>query len=104
MTVQTKHFIELSDIVALRLECKKCGTTLTSLVGDKIDARALRVCPQCSEPWASLPGGSTIELELLKLVAALKETRAAVDARAQLIRDGGFFLSLEIKPDAIPKA
>ena len=75
MTIQTKHFIELSDIIALRLDCKNCFASLTCSRGDKIEAKLLRVCPQCNEPWAALPGGSTIELEITKLVSALREAK-----------------------------
>ena len=61
MTIQTKHFIELTDIVALRLVCKNCGTTLSVLLsdaklttGENSPNMFLGNCPSCHHSWADL--------------------------------------------------
>ena len=56
MTSQTKTFIELSDIIGLRLECKTCGVSVLinqktlSSVTDQFNT-ALRGCPTCESSW-----------------------------------------------------
>lgn len=56
MTNQTKYFIELSDIVGIQLECKKCGISLL-VGGDTLASIAdphnhtLGQCPTCRTPW-----------------------------------------------------
>jgi hypothetical protein len=61
MTSQTKTFIELSDILGLRLQCKACGCAL--LLNTEVDGGAienvlsanntvLAKCPTCGEIWA----------------------------------------------------
>jgi transcription elongation factor Elf1 len=71
MTKQTKHFIELSDIVALRFDCTHCGASL-SLSLKSIDARKLRNCPNCNEPWAFADGQFSIEKKIEELAASLR--------------------------------
>ncbi len=59
MTEQLKRFIELADIIGLRLECKKCGCSV-SLGDSPKDAiyqqlykasSTLARCPGCGEEW-----------------------------------------------------
>jgi hypothetical protein len=60
MTSQTRTFIEMSDIVALRLECKQCHCSLLitadtedktfSALVDKYNA-VLSKCPTCGTAW-----------------------------------------------------
>jgi hypothetical protein len=98
VTIQTKHFIDLSDIISLRFECKDCGTTLTVSIKDKLPGR-MGKCPSCNQPWAVLNGAS---YELL-----FETFREAVNHLSRAI-DGppaapiGFSFSLEIKADSLP--
>src|SRR5580700_4119964 len=66
MTSQTKKYIEFSDIIGLRLECKKCGCAL--LLGLEKDPptvetflsnsnKVLSSCPTCGATWTGLPDG-----------------------------------------------
>jgi hypothetical protein len=90
MTVQTKHFIELADIVALRCECKnpECQTALLlRLAGDANDS--LRLCPKCKRPWA-LFGEASFEPEIKKFFAVLESLKAVAGKL-------GFSMTLEIK-------
>ncbi|HUK46067.1 MAG TPA: hypothetical protein VLW06_00680, partial [Terriglobales bacterium] len=54
MTSQNKKFVELSDILALRLECKrgKCRTSITIPFAQNLMGKEVRTCPSCGEPWA----------------------------------------------------
>lgn len=94
MTSQTKVFIELSDITALRLECKRCKATLSLALSNEIDVKKLRVCPNCSNPWTMLPEGNTIELTVKGAIDSLKTLAASI------VRDAfplGCSLTLEVK-------
>jgi hypothetical protein len=106
MTIQTKHFIELSDLVALRLVCKHCGATLSLLLSDdKLAAGEnslntfLSTCPSCHREWAEL-GGSTYEPTIRKATAALNRLKGLL--YGELAEPLGFSLTLEIKPEAMP--
>jgi hypothetical protein len=97
MTIQIKHFIELSDIVSMRFDCRHCKASITVPFAEPVDTRKFCVCPQCSEPWARLPNGSTMELTIEKLVSALREMRQALEWRATPAgQDSGFAFLLEI--------
>jgi hypothetical protein len=95
MTSQTKHFIELSDIVGLHCECKQgtCKTALSIPVSD-VEGRELRVCPRCKEPWAQFIESSyePIIVEFIQKLKRLKEARL------------GCTLTLEIKAEAMPES
>ena len=88
MTEQTKRFIELSDILAIRCECrnKECRASL-SIPLAQVMGRTVRVCPSCKEPWAQF-GESTYETLFTDLIEKMK----ALDA-AKL----GCALSLEVR-------
>jgi hypothetical protein len=97
MTSQTQKFIELSDILALKLECKHCGSALaipsSRDMAGREDIGKLSTCPVCRMPWASL-GGSTYEPLIVKFVSALNEIR-------RTFKDApiGFTLTFEVSGD-----
>lgn len=106
MTIQTKHFIELSDLLALRLVCKECGATLTLLLSDEKLATGenrpqmfLSDCPVCHHNWAEI-GGSSYEPLIRRATASLHKLKELLhgEAAAPL----GFALTLEIRPEAVP--
>lgn len=78
MTTQTKKFIELVDILALRCECRqgKCRTSLAIPLAD-VSGREFRICPSCKEPWAQFLESSYEPLitEFLEKLQRLKEAR-----------------------------
>jgi hypothetical protein len=60
MTTQTKVFIELSDIIGLRLQCKQCGCSLLletaredGTINNLMAAAnvVLTKCPTCANEW-----------------------------------------------------
>ncbi len=63
MTSETKRFIELSDIVGLRLLCRSCGCSLLVDIGREdgpllnlisSTTSTLMKCPTCGEGWTQL--------------------------------------------------
>jgi Zn ribbon nucleic-acid-binding protein len=93
MTLQTKRFIELSDILALRFECRHCGATLT------IDARKSfsvppRECVNCkNDLWGY--EDATVDQAIRKLADDLKLLERVMDGDKRV----AFSFSLEIKED-----
>lgn len=55
MTEQTKRFIAISDIRALRFKCAHEGCEAELLLPFRIEAlkgEVLTKCPSCGQPWA----------------------------------------------------
>lgn len=102
MTVQIKYFIEAGDIVAVRLACERCGTSLTVSISEKLEKAVLKTCPQCREPWASQPSGTSIESVIIEFIKSLNSMEGAIRQWADINKEGGFRLMLEIKSDAAP--
>ena len=104
MTIQTKHYIEPSDIIALRITCKKCGVALSTGIGEKFNIMSLRACPSCGESWTvDRLKGSSLEPTIEAFVAAAKKLTTALQYRADV--EGGFSVGLEIKaplPSSLP--
>lgn len=89
MTAQFKYFIDLSDIVGIRCECKdsECrATLLLPLDGDVRDA--LVSCPRCGKGWTRF-NGSTDEFEVKRYLEELKKLKG-------MLKHLGFTLTLEI--------
>lgn len=95
MTKQTKHYIELTDILALRLECKQCHAALTLLPGD-IENRILSVCPSCHYSWAVLSETSYAALFSEFASALGRLTRTLYGHKQMPPAPLGFTLTLEI--------
>jgi hypothetical protein len=99
MTTQTKKFLELSDILALRFECKKCGSELliSSLrdISNRDEQGKLSNCPVCRNPWASV-GGSTCELAIAEFLTVLNKLRGMLGTHEGAF-PAGFALTVEIK-------
>jgi hypothetical protein len=77
MTSQTKHFIERSDILAVRCECKQgnCKTSLVIPIAD-VSGRELRACPTRKEPWAQF-AETKYELVITEFLEKLKRLKEA---------------------------
>src|ERR1700676_3287049 len=101
MTKQTKHFIEISDIVGVHFECRNCHATVSLERSGEIRVTSLRICPNCQEPWALSPQGSSIELAIKEFIDRVKEFEAVLQRRDEFMNGRGFALSLEIKPEAV---
>ena len=101
MTSQTKHFIELSDIVGFRIECEneRCRASVCIGMDKALRTSSLRACPYCNEPWAQLPEGSNIEPTIQKFVDGMVSFQDILRRRKEILGDKGFSIMLEIKPD-----
>jgi ribosomal protein S27E len=105
MTSQTKIFIELADIVGLRIECRKCGCSL--LIGVESENEnihnllspqnyLLAKCPTCDSEWthfshaAAAHGSASFDSDIKKLFRILSEVRK-IESKL------GCALTLEIK-------
>jgi hypothetical protein len=95
MTIQTKHFIELPDIVALRCECKnpECRTVLILPLDSAMNG-ALQLCPKCKRGWALL-AESSFESFIKDFIDRLHKLKQFDDRL-------GCAMTLEIKETAIP--
>jgi len=66
MTSQTRHYIQIADLLALRCDCKSCGASL-SLAMKEEAARSLENCPACGKAWAQGENQKQIGLFLLQV-------------------------------------
>src|ERR1700681_4287382 len=93
MTIQAKHFIELSDIVGVRLRCGECSAELSLPFVGELRVKKLKTCPHCNAAWTT--NGTSME-------PAIEEVVRAVRTMANLLNGGfkvGFSLTLEINAD-----
>jgi hypothetical protein len=88
MTNQTKQFIEMSDILAVRLECKDCGSSLLVALGKTV--RPPYVCPNCNVPWWDDPDSPALK--------ALDSFLVGIKRIGPLMKNQSVALSLEVSP------
>jgi hypothetical protein len=92
MTTQTKQYIELSDIVALRFECKTKGCEASLVLPINANtANSLKKCPKCRQGWTTFENTSHDE-DIDTFVNAALRLKGILPAL-------GFNLSIEIKPN-----
>ena len=94
MTVQQKRFIEFTDIVSLRFECKNCHTAL-QIGFEKFRQGTLYSCPNCQSEWAYLKNGMAVnnaEGAFVRFIDAAKAIETTCNNAPV-----GFTVSLEIK-------
>ena len=96
MTRQTKCFIEFSDLIGWRFECKSCHISLELPLSD-FRLGTLHECPQCKNHWAMVPAGpmaqSSFEPLFKKFVSMLEEFKQALGENSVL----GFSVTLELR-------
>lgn len=96
MTSQTKLFIELTDLVGWRFECKTCHASLELSLED-FRTGTLNECPQCRAHWASIPSGPSVntsfEPYFQKFISTLNDLKRELGEKTVL----GFSMMLEIK-------
>jgi len=96
MTVQTRRFIDLADIIGLRFECKRCRASL-ELTLERLEQGTLHKCPSCHRDWALLNDVSR-EGSFIQFVRCFNELAKLLGEPSPL----GFSLTLEIKEPATP--
>lgn len=105
MTAESKVFIELSDIIGLRLQCRNCGCSLLidvtredGPINDLLSANSflLSECPTCRTAWiavnpaARAAGTASFDAEFKKLFRTIRDLR-------KLLPNFGCSMTLEIK-------
>lgn len=97
MTVKTKRYIELADILTLTLTCKGCGSSLEVPIsvdlGRRENYQKLDTCPVCLNPWVS-QNGATHHSVIAALPSAIAKLRNVMET-ANL----GFALAIEVSND-----
>ena len=87
MTTQVRHYIAVSDILAIRCECRECHAVLTMpLCRDA--GKSLLTCPHCNSGWARQKNSTS---EIL-----ISEFSQKVEQLAAALPHLGFELTLEI--------
>jgi len=99
MTIQTKHFIDPSDIVSIRFDCKHCKTSVSIAISSTVKIDTLAMCPSCRKPWLAIPDGPSLLPDVVSfakavndMVSALRDWRKGTAARNL----EGFSMELEI--------
>jgi len=87
MTSQTKHYIEMIDMLALRCDCKHCSASLSLPMVQDV-AKCLLTCPNCGKQWARLEN-TTYELTINDFAKKVGELKL-------LLPSAGFRLYLEV--------
>jgi transcription initiation factor IIE alpha subunit len=90
MTSQTKRYIEVPEIIALRFDCKHCGASLSLPLARDV-GKSLLKCPRCGEGWARLEN-STSEVLIEELVEKIEKL-------SSILPYLGFRFYLEIASD-----
>lgn len=86
MTTQTKCFIELKDIAALRLDCRKCGASVLLPFSGYKDMPY--VCPNCESQFSEF-NDHNVKGTVYEFVRAVNNVR-------KLTENGAFAFRLEI--------
>jgi len=98
MTVKTKRYIELEDILGLQLTCKGCGSVLdipkTFDLSGRENIQKLDTCPVCLKLWVVGQNGSTYHSLIAALPATIAKLRTVLEAG-----NLGFTLGLEVSND-----
>jgi hypothetical protein len=101
MTSETRKFIGVSDIIALRLECRSCGCSLlidVSRDGGPVENLMLKEnftlakCPTCSHPWTANQIGGVVGWD-----SEIKEFLRKMRALKQVEEKFGCAITLEIR-------
>jgi len=82
MTTQTKRFIELSDLLGLRFECKECHASLFLPLSKVLIASRLRSCPHCNHPWLAVmngQSGTSVYGDVSEVVDAVRKLASRFD-------------------------
>ena len=98
MTSQTKYYVELSDILAVRCECKHCHATVSLPFGRDVRTEGLYSCPSCNEPWTKVGLGEnqSIDSSIRTFMDSVNKFREVLQRTDELRGKGGFVLSLEV--------
>jgi len=105
VTTTTQTFIELADILSLRMECGKCHSTVTVPIARDMSFAGMKRCSNCGTAWLTFDM-STIEPQINACASAIRSTvdelnswRKTLDA----VGSAGFSLTIEITSEEPPE-
>ena len=100
MATQTKVFIELSDVIGLRMECGMCGTTVTLPIKRDMGFDGVQHCPSCGRAWLSFDK-TTFHPQLKACIEAIRVAAEGLKGWQDTLETigGGLTLSLQIKSE-----
>jgi hypothetical protein len=84
MTSQTKHYIELGDIIGLCLTCRTCGCSVQietesdqGTINNLLAANntVLAKCPTCGSSWTETSRNHTWDSEVKSLLRQMRDLR-----------------------------
>jgi len=102
MTSQTKHYIELSDIAGIRIECGGCHASISLPISDNLKTHGIKVCPYCNEPWAQLIQGANLEQRFKDFAHTLEDLKNSLKIIREHDKDYKALVALELTPEALP--
>jgi hypothetical protein len=94
MTSKTNRYVELSDILSLRFECKQCGAAISLPLSNVCDYQRLESCPNCTKPWIRRPDGSSIKDELKNAIGHLAILRGLLEPASKFKTELSLFLEV----------
>jgi hypothetical protein len=103
MTIKTKQYIGIEDIIAMQFECKECNATVSLDLEKPIRTSNLGTCPNCNAGWATLSSGKSIDPTIQAFIDSFKNLKR-VFAHAETLTDKQFTFWLEVKREAASMA
>jgi hypothetical protein len=84
MTVETKHLIDIGDIVSIEFACKNCKSTLLHSLAEF--GRVPTQCPNCKEGIVEHLGPDYVAIEeAVKAIKRLKDRHIPVRLRFEIV-------------------
>ena len=91
MTSETRILLEMTDILGIEFECRKCKAKILYPLQDHYE-RLAEKCPNCFEPWFLAPADQSAN-EVKKIFATLRKVAGSPAVLAQV--------RLSVKPSDI---
>jgi hypothetical protein len=96
MTSKTHHYIELSDVLGFRFECKYCGAATSYPVDAIFNYTKISTCPSCTKPWVRTEAGSSIEEDISTVVQGIRKLRDCFPPKGKF--ESNLLFLIEIAP------
>lgn len=80
MTKETRHFIELSDILSFQFRCKKCEATISRPLAD-FHGNPLDVCQNCSKDWVEPKEVDKTTQSITDFVQSIRDVKRIIERK-----------------------
>jgi hypothetical protein len=103
MTIKTKHYIEISDVISLHFECLKC-TSAFDIDIEKMEPPMVYECPICRSDWAVLRNPNT-GAQIARVEPFKQLVKTLIELKGLLGKDSmvGFKMLLELNPSTVSR-